>query len=330
MRMMAESISSLMPMSTSSTCACTVTSRAVVGSSAMSRSGLQVIAMAIIARWRMPPENSCGYMLARLAASGMPDQVEHLDGALLGVLLAEALVDPGHLADLTADGVHRVQGGERVLEDHGDLAAADLAPLLLAHGEEVAGLPQDLALVHLDGGQEAEDRHRGDRLAGARLADDREHLAAVHVEAHAVDGVDDTVVGGELGVEVADREQELAGAGRGQGHFSFGSRASRRPSPMKTKARTVMKIARPGKISMWGATEMTLLPSDTIRPHDGVGYTGPTPEERQRRLGEDHAADGDGAVDDDRLEGVRQDVAEHDAPAASSRGRGWPPRTRAV
>ena len=43
-----------------------------MGSSAMSRSGLQVIAMAIMARWRMPPENSCGYILARLRASGMP------------------------------------------------------------------------------------------------------------------------------------------------------------------------------------------------------------------------------------------------------------------
>ena len=32
-----------------------VTSRAVVGSSAMSRLGLQDSAMAIITRWRMPP-----------------------------------------------------------------------------------------------------------------------------------------------------------------------------------------------------------------------------------------------------------------------------------
>src|SRR5215469_4843677 len=41
-------------------CACTVTSSAVVGSSAMSSSGLQLSAMAIMARWRMPPENWCG------------------------------------------------------------------------------------------------------------------------------------------------------------------------------------------------------------------------------------------------------------------------------
>ena len=41
-------------------CACTVTSSAVVGSSAMITSGWLAIAIAIITRWRMPPENSCG------------------------------------------------------------------------------------------------------------------------------------------------------------------------------------------------------------------------------------------------------------------------------
>ena len=42
----------------SSICAWMVTSRAVVGSSAMSMSGSQASAMAIITRWRMPPESS--------------------------------------------------------------------------------------------------------------------------------------------------------------------------------------------------------------------------------------------------------------------------------
>ena len=41
-------------------CACTVTSSAVVGSSAISSFGELISAIAIIARWRMPPENSCG------------------------------------------------------------------------------------------------------------------------------------------------------------------------------------------------------------------------------------------------------------------------------
>ena len=37
-----------------------VTSSAVVGSSAISSDGRQDSAMAIMARWRMPPENWCG------------------------------------------------------------------------------------------------------------------------------------------------------------------------------------------------------------------------------------------------------------------------------
>ena len=37
-----------------------VTSRAVVGSSAISKAGWQTRAMAIIARWRRPPDSSNG------------------------------------------------------------------------------------------------------------------------------------------------------------------------------------------------------------------------------------------------------------------------------
>ncbi len=43
-----------------STWLCTVTSSAVVGSSAISSLGSQAIAEAIMARWRWPPESWCG------------------------------------------------------------------------------------------------------------------------------------------------------------------------------------------------------------------------------------------------------------------------------
>ena len=45
---------------TSRICAWMVTSSAVVGSSASRILGLQLMAMAIMTRWRMPPENWCG------------------------------------------------------------------------------------------------------------------------------------------------------------------------------------------------------------------------------------------------------------------------------
>ena len=59
-------------LSTSRICACTVTSRAVVGSSQMMRSGSLAIAMAITTRWRSPPESSCGKAGARVSAWAMP------------------------------------------------------------------------------------------------------------------------------------------------------------------------------------------------------------------------------------------------------------------
>ena len=55
--------------------------------------GSATSAMAIIARWRMPPENSCGYWSARSSGRGMPDPAEHLDGLLVRLLLRDLLVD---------------------------------------------------------------------------------------------------------------------------------------------------------------------------------------------------------------------------------------------
>ena len=49
-----------------------VTSRAVVGSSAISKLGLQESAIAIMTRWRMPPDKACGNVSKRFAGSGIP------------------------------------------------------------------------------------------------------------------------------------------------------------------------------------------------------------------------------------------------------------------
>ena len=81
--------------STSSTWACTVTSRAVVGSSAMTSSGSHDSAMAIMARWRMPPEYSCGYMSTRRSGWGMCTVCEHLDGPRPRLLLGDVAVGCG-------------------------------------------------------------------------------------------------------------------------------------------------------------------------------------------------------------------------------------------
>jgi Protein of unknown function (DUF1602). len=52
-------------------CACTVTSSAVVGSSAMITSGSLAMAIAMTTRWRMPPDSSCGKLSSRCRGFGM-------------------------------------------------------------------------------------------------------------------------------------------------------------------------------------------------------------------------------------------------------------------
>ncbi len=52
-------------------CACVVTSSAVVGSSAISRSGSLASAIAIMTRWRWPPDSWCGQLSRRFSGSRM-------------------------------------------------------------------------------------------------------------------------------------------------------------------------------------------------------------------------------------------------------------------
>jgi hypothetical protein len=75
----------------------------------MNSSGSFASAMAIITRWRWPPESWWGELPSRLAASRMPTRVEQVEGALARLPAIEALVKPEDLADLPLDRVQRVQ-----------------------------------------------------------------------------------------------------------------------------------------------------------------------------------------------------------------------------
>ena len=109
--------------STSRTCAWIVTSSAVVGSSAMITSGSLAIAIAIITRWRMPPENSCGKAVGALPRrSGCRPGRAARPRARAPRPCDDVVVDADRLGDLVADGVDRGQRRQRVLEDHRDAA----------------------------------------------------------------------------------------------------------------------------------------------------------------------------------------------------------------
>ena len=65
-------------------CAWMVTSSAVVGSSAISRRGRQISAIAIITRWHIPPESSNGYCGIRRSGAAMPTSSSIASAALVG------------------------------------------------------------------------------------------------------------------------------------------------------------------------------------------------------------------------------------------------------
>ena len=105
-------------------CACTDTSSAVVGSSAISSLGSQASAMAIMTRWRMPPESSCGYWRRRRGTSLMRTWSSSCAARVRASRQLMPRCADQRLGDLVADAQVRRQRGHRVLEDHRDVAAA--------------------------------------------------------------------------------------------------------------------------------------------------------------------------------------------------------------
>ena len=67
---------------------------------------------------------------------GDADELQQLDGAGARLRVVHSHVDRQRLGDLQPDGEQRVERGHRLLEDHRDVAAADLAHLLVVEIEQ--------------------------------------------------------------------------------------------------------------------------------------------------------------------------------------------------
>ena len=94
--------------------------------------------------------------------------------------------------ELFADAHDRVEAGERVLEDHGDLPSAQLAEFAFRQVQQVLSVHQDLSAVD-DGvaGQDAHGGFAGDAFAAAALADDGQRLTGGQREADAAHGANE-------------------------------------------------------------------------------------------------------------------------------------------
>ena len=99
--------------------------------------GCSARAMAIMTRCRMPPDSWCGYSLSA-ALGRCPRRPEPAPRwPPRAPAWATFWCSDDRLDDLVADGVDRIEAGHRLLEDHGDLAAADLAHLVIGQRQDV-------------------------------------------------------------------------------------------------------------------------------------------------------------------------------------------------
>jgi hypothetical protein len=98
------------------------------------------------------------------------------------LLLVHVQVQFQRFGDLAANRQHRVKRGHRVLKDHGDAVAANLAQLFLAHLDQVLTVKQDLAVYNFTGwlGNQADERHHAHTLAGTGFTYNRNGLAFVN------------------------------------------------------------------------------------------------------------------------------------------------------
>ncbi len=123
---------------------------------------------------------------------------------------AQRRVALDHLGDLAADGHHRVQARRRLLEDDADAAPAHVAHPRFRQLRDVGAVDVDAAALHAPVvRQQPQDRQRGHRLAAARLADQREGLAALDRQRQRVDRAHQAAVGIDVG---GDRRRSRATA----------------------------------------------------------------------------------------------------------------------
>ncbi len=231
-------------------CAWVVTSRAVVGSSAISSLGSADQRGGDDHALAHPARQLVREAVQLLARAGQPDQVEHLGrggaGRRPGSRPAAARSVSPTCAPMRRVGLSDVIGSWKTMPTS---APAHPAQVPLGEAGQLAVTEPDAA-PHLGvGGQQPGQGQAQGGLAAAGLADDADGLALGHLEAHAPHRVHHRAAQPDVDVQVGDLEHRCPPAHLPCPlHWRLVSRpkASRSPSPIRLKATTVTTIAMPG------------------------------------------------------------------------------------
>ena len=154
--------------------------------------------------------------------AGDPDHAKGIARTRARLGVRDLGVRPHRLDHLRVDAQDRIERHHRVLEDHRDAVAAQGAHLALGEFREILALVQDRAADNASRWiDQADDGEAGDRLAGAGLADQSQHLSARDGERHVVHRLHHAGAREEMRAQVAHFE------GRGGHRCSRGFSTSR-------------------------------------------------------------------------------------------------------
>ena len=129
---------------------------------------------------------------------------QQVDGALPCQRLADFLVGQDLFGNLPADAVDRCEGRHRVLENHGDFPASELAQFPLRQSYQLLAAILDGPLNHCIGiGDQAHDSQQSHGLAGTRLTNNAQDFPLFHIKRHAINGTHDALFGAERNPEIA-------------------------------------------------------------------------------------------------------------------------------
>ena len=140
-------------------------------------------------------------------AFGNADIIQHLADAAPGFFPGHLLMKVQGFENLRPHRHVRGQRGERILEDHGDLGAAELIEPARRQAQQFLSAVAHAAAGAPVGGQQSHGGQKQLALARAALAHHTQAGAFLDIEAHPLDRMHIAVLGGEMDIEVADFQQ---------------------------------------------------------------------------------------------------------------------------
>jgi hypothetical protein len=216
---------------------------------------------------------------ARRVRDAHPPQ--HVEGGTLGLVPGQGGVTDQHLGQLHADAQVRRQRRQGVLENHRELRAAHGVQNGVGGAQQFHALEAHAARGGCAGRQQSHRRHEQLRLAGTRLPDDADALAAPQPQRQVAHRGNAPAAAREIDAQIRDLERPRRRRAHGRS-IPRASNASRSASPSTLNASSSTASSRLGVSRIHGADSISAAPAAISVPRLASGSWMPSPRKLRK------------------------------------------------